>query len=326
VIPLQAWVVGQGGLLGGALRKALERRPGVFSLPPSMRIAWDNESAAREAIAGAVTSFAERARAQGAPYALFWAAGVGVIGSTAAEMAAELQLWSFLLDQVERRLSGHPGVVTLASSAGGVFGGTYDQPLTERSASRPLSEYGRAKLKEELLLAGWAGRNPEVRCLVARISNLYGPGQDLRKPQGFISLLCKHALWRVPLHVYVPLDTIRDFIYAEDAAEIIASATLRVVASVQPAVVLKIIASEQPTSLARVVNTMRAVSGGAPTVLCGHSRLTSMQPGCLTFRSEVLRDLDVGHPTDLVSGIARTYEHCLRLYQQGELRPAASRW
>jgi len=48
--------------------------------------------------------------------------------------------------------------------------------------------------------------------MVGRMSNLYGPGQNLKKVQGLISQMCLRVLTRQPLVLYVPLDTIRDYL------------------------------------------------------------------------------------------------------------------
>jgi UDP-glucose 4-epimerase len=55
--------------------------------------------------------------------------------------------------------------------------------------------------------------------VVGRISNLYGPGQDLSKAQGLISRLAICALTQQPINVFVSLDTLRDYVHVHDAAE-----------------------------------------------------------------------------------------------------------
>jgi UDP-glucose 4-epimerase len=119
---------------------------------------------------------------------------------------------------VDVRRFRRPLNVILASSAGGIYAGAPEVPLTERSPARPLSAYGEAKLRQEQALAHWAEGRPEVSTLVARIANLYGPGQRADKPQGLISQMSRCLIHRRPVHIYVPLDTVRDFVFVEDAA------------------------------------------------------------------------------------------------------------
>ncbi len=63
--------------------------------------------------------------------------------------------------------------------------------------------------------------------LVGRLSNLYGPGQDLAKPQGLISQLCRAQLTRRPLSIYVSLDTRRDYLFVDDAAAMVVAGARR---------------------------------------------------------------------------------------------------
>ena len=84
-----------------------------------------------------------------------------------------------------------------------------------------LVAYGRAKLAMEghaRALAAATG----VRVVLGRLANVYGPGQTLGKPQGLLSQLCLADATRRPLPVYVSLDTIRDYLYAGDAARMVA--------------------------------------------------------------------------------------------------------
>ena len=55
--------------------------------------------------------------------------------------------------------------------------------------------------------------------MIGRFSNLYGPGQNLGKLQGLISRLALSAVTRQPINIFVPLDTIRDYVYVDDAAQ-----------------------------------------------------------------------------------------------------------
>ena len=105
----------------------------------------------------------------------------------------------------------------LASSAGGVYAGASGPPFTEHTEPAPISAYGRAKLRSEEIATEFAVRT-STALLVGRLANLYGPGQNLDKPQGLVSQLCLAQLTRQPLTVYVPLDTMRDYLFVDDAA------------------------------------------------------------------------------------------------------------
>src|SRR5439155_18411404 len=124
---------------------------------------------------------------------------------------------------------------------------------TEHPAPCHLSAYGRAKLRQEERLAAWAAARPGVSTLVGRISNLYGPDQNLSKPQGLIAHLSRCLLHHVPAHVFAPLDTLRDHDYAPDAAAQILRCIDRMARLAPPVRVTKLIASGQTASIGSIL-------------------------------------------------------------------------
>jgi UDP-glucose 4-epimerase len=259
---------------------------------------------------------------------IFWCAGAGVVATPAVEMAAESQTWERFLARLgserARRPRG-PLSVILASSAGGVYGGTGETPLTEASATHPLSPYGEAKLLQEMALARWAQSQPEVSTLVARISNLYGPGQRPDKPQGLISQMSRCLIHHRPLHIYVSLDTVRDFVFVEDAARALERWAARLDREAQHAGrgvhVVKICASERPTTIAGLLGVFRRLGKLQLRVVSGLHPLTGQHPQRLQFRTAVWADEARPDATGLLVGIHRVYQHQLTLAQRGELPP-----
>ena len=122
--------------------------------------------------------------------------------------------WTTIELHFRRRRSGFPRELR-----GRRFGASPDSPLTEDSPCRPISEYGRHKLDMEQRLQAWAAGRNNVSTLMGRISNIYGPRQNLSKPQGIISHFARCLIHQRPIHVYMPLDTIRDYIYIDDCAD-----------------------------------------------------------------------------------------------------------
>ena len=55
------------------------------------------------------------------------------------------------------------------------------------------------KLDQEAEVLRWAQETPAVSCLVARLSNLYGPGQSLAGSTGLIARLSQSLFHRRPL-------------------------------------------------------------------------------------------------------------------------------
>jgi UDP-glucose 4-epimerase len=293
--------VGSSGLLGRAVTKALQTRDiSVHSEP----LDWaDNSAFARQAdkaIAGL---------AESEDWAIYWCAGSGVVGTSAESLADELQRFASFLDLLRNRLSDSTlnssnGVIFFASSAGGVYAGSSSPPFTEHSPTCAVSDYGRTKLAAEDLLLQFA-LTTGVPVFIGRISNLYGPDQRLDKAQGLISQLCRSSLGGPPTRIYVSLDTIRDYIAADDCAGIVIDAPRRAQSEHHGdgAVTLKIVASHQPMTIAAIIGIFRSILKRPPHMMLASSPASSLQVRDLRFRSEVWTDLDQRRLTPISAGI-----------------------
>jgi UDP-glucose 4-epimerase len=324
---LRAWVVGQGGLLGAQLRRALtDQLPAETCWRcPVPQFAWQDSVRLADQLRQAVTAFAETVAREAADWAILWAAGAGVVGTGEEALAGETRTWQMFLQLLGQHLTGRRGLIVLASSAGGVYGNNPEQPLTETSSCAPFSPYGRTKLAQEQALRDWAGNHSEVSFLIARIANLYGLDQKLTKPQGVIAHMSRCLIFNRPIHVYVPLDTIRDYVLADECADHMVRCLLRLEQETrtagQPCGVVKIFASEQEVSLAQIIGAFRTVANRSPKLICANHTAGRQQPRRLQFRSVVWRGLKVPPSTSLPIGIHRLYQHQLALYRQGRLPP-----
>ena len=321
-----AWVVGAGGLLGSHLVRRLSARPDQVALwDGAGRLAWNEPDVLRGQLDRIASRFAD-AVAAGAhrSWALFWTAGAGVVATAAADLDGESAIFEFALQRLrahlERARVSLPGCVFLASSAGGVYGGTVDLPATESSAVMARSPYGALKIRQEQLLERWAAETG-LSCLVGRIANLYGPGQNLRKAQGLISQLARSLVLNRPAHVYVPLDTVRDYLHVDDCARGITEAAAKLADQAiarGPTRLTKIFASEQPVSVAVVLGIFYRLARRRPRIIQATRPEAQLQPRCLAFRSEVWPDIArarIGLPV----GIRETYEDMLDQYRTGAL-------
>ena len=319
------WIVGRGGLLGSHLPWAVDRHvphSRIWQFAP--RFSWTDPPRLAEELDRAVASFAAAACNQGHAWALLWCAGRGNVNSPAAALEPEWWGWTRLLEMLGRHLvEPHrelPGYIFLASSAGGVYGGNHPQLLTEHTQPLPASDYGAHKLRMEEALRNWTNSFSNLSCLIGRISTLYGPGQDLRKPQGVISHLSRCLLYRRPVSIYVPLDTRRDYLFVDDCANQIAASLARLI-SEQPRIALKIFASEQLTSLAQILGIFLRIAKHRSLIVSRQA--AGRQSITLKFRSEIWRDLEGPRKTDLAAGIHLLHEHQLALFQRGLLPPPA---
>lgn len=300
--PTHLWVVGAGGLLGSAVTKAAGQAGGLAVHRTD--VPWQDPDAS----IGALMSTARTLVGHGRALYLAWCAGAGVIGTSQQVLDLELQTFTRFLAEFGDLLAstGAPApLMFLASSAGGVYAGS-DQPLiSETTEARPTSPYGRLKLGQEDAVHRFAERTG-ASVLVGRIANLYGPGQDLSKPQGLISQLCHAQVKRTPLNVYVSLDTARDYIHAADAAAMIIAARHRLAAAPTGTVRTKIIATGTATTLAAVLGILRRTTRRTPPVVLGQSPNAAFQTRNLRFRSAVWPELAAEVTTPLPVGVAET--------------------
>ncbi|MET3806919.1 UDP-glucose 4-epimerase [Nakamurella sp. UYEF19] len=317
------WVIGAGGLLGKALTNTLEHRPGTVLTSP---IAWTTRQARADLVDGldrlaaAVRSLPDRGSSVDgpAPWRIAWSAGAGVTGTTDAILAEEVATLEDFLTEIASRRDLGTGTVFLSSSAGGLHaGGNAGRPYDERDVPVPISAYGRAKLAGERVATDFAAATGH-RMRIGRMSNLYGPGQNLSKGQGLISHLCRGNLTRQPISVYVSLDTIRDYLFVTDCASMVADMLDHDAAHEDHGdqrTVVKILASQQGTTIAALVAVCRQVFKRSPRLVLGSSVNAMLQVKDLRFRSVVWPELDRRTLTTLPAGIAATAAGMLRTAQ-----------
>lgn len=321
-VPALVWVVGAGGLLGSSVWREL----GADGWRFDAELHWADSPRLSRDFGAAVRAFGERLAAEpGRPWTIAWCAGAGVVATSAQALEAETRaLQEFLgLVAADRELSARVGCVSLASSAGGVYAGCFVSPISEATAPQPISPYGHAKLAQEELLTSWAMSQPNVSVLIARFSNLYGPAQRLHKAQGLISHASRCLIHGVALHIYVSLDTIRDYIFVDDAARALVVA-LRRLGHEKRASILKVIASENEISIAGLLGVFRQISRRRLRVIAGLHRLAVLQPRRLQFRSQIWTG-ETHRQVELVEGVSRVYHRQLADFANGRLPPPVLR-
>ncbi len=298
-----AWVLGGGGLLGTALCRALRRNgTGLFS--PAERFCWDDGAGLVAQMTAAVQAFASQVGAAD-QWEIYWAAGVGAMSSSPDALAPETRALALVLRllEAEPRLMAATGAIAFASSAGAIYAGSPDPVITELTSPTPTTDYARAKLSQEDLIGSFVLANDRVSALVARISTIYGPGQAMGKQQGLLTHIARRILRNQPIQIYVPYDTIRDYIAVDDVAAAMVSA-LRIT-SEKPRVVAKIIASEQPTTIAEIISIFKRIARRAPQIVTSASRLSNLYSRRVQFRSIVLPECARATAVSLPVGIAQ---------------------
>lgn len=283
------WVIGAGGLFGQALVRASDN---VFHAP---RIPWGDETAALATLSESLSAFRRQAPED---WSIIWAAGHATTSSSPDQTAAELWLFSAFVEHLKQNTPPGKGVFGLTSSAGGVYAGSSDPPFTSSTIPVPLSAYGRLKLDQERIAQTLS---PELPVVSLRLSNLYGPGQNLSKLQGIISHLALAAITRKPVKIFVPLDTLRDYIYVDDAA-------LRALHWIEKSQqdkrsYVKVIASSQPQTLGRIVTLLNEISRIRIPIAFGFDSSAEHQPGDLRVSPDSDRSISCLPATALPVGV-----------------------
>ncbi len=321
--PTQAppvWVVGGRGLLGAAVVRAAGERAWTARVP------WATPQA--DAVLGeAMDTFLDHVN--GRAWQIAWCAGAGVTSTTQEVLDTEIAVVRAFC----ARLRALPadvrsrGSFFLASSAGGVYAGSPSgPPFDESSVPRALAPYGLAKLATEAVVSELSQAGISV--VIGRIANLYGPGQNLVKAQGLISVICKSLLTGNPIPVYVPMDTLRDYLFADDAGRLTlqaldraagAARTLGESGALRAPVVVKVLCTGQAVSVASIIMEVRRVTRRSPRVILAASSAAAYQARDLRLRSRVWPDLDATPRVGLPVGIATVLAHLRLVQQQGSL-------
>lgn len=290
--------------------RAWRNRATVYE--PLSPLRWTDDAAVRPSIVENLRHFAAASRAY-ERWCIAWCAGVGIVGTTADALASETAILRHVVSTLlTMELAPQRGVFFFASSAGGVYGDAEERPLTETTPVAPISDYGRNKIVQETLVAQLLG-DAGVPVLLGRISNLYGPGQNLAKPQGFISHLLRSVLLRRTLNVYVPLDTRRDYLFAADAAEHVV-ACLDAMRS--PGVVTKIFANGQSATIHQVLAVAGRVTRQRAHVVFQPSAMAKQQPRAHLYASRILTEIPLARRTTLHVGMKAVFDALLAHYQQ----------
>lgn len=158
-----------------------------------------------------------------------------------------------------------------------------------------------------------------ARIVIGRFSNLYGPGQNLRKPQGLISRLCLASLTRQTTNLYVPLETIRDYLYVDDAAQL-TWATMRTARDGDLGdPVLRVLGSGEHATVAQIIDLINRVSHRSLLLSLGVHESGAHQARDLRTQSEYSKEHSRVVRTTLLVGISRVLRRTAMLVQRADI-------
>ena len=151
-----------------------------------------------------------------------------------------------LLDALHRK--GKMRLI-FASSGGTVYGRVTKSPVHEGHFLAPVTAYGASKATTEIYMGLYrAMHGLDVR--IARISNVYGAGQNLASGVGAISIFLQKALKNQQIVIWGNGETIRDYVHIDDVA---ACLTLIALADEMPSAFTFNVGSGIGTSLNQIV-------------------------------------------------------------------------
>ena len=308
------WTIGAGGLIGSAIH-AQAKNPFHASVIP-----WADSEAALRALALNLTDF--KAQSASGPWTIIWAAGAATVASSESETSKETLVIKGFLELLRAEQPLGRGVFFLVSSAGGVFAGAKNPPFDETSKPNPISPYGYAKLANEQLAQEILIYTCQV--VIGRFSNIYGPGQKLTKLQGLISRLALSAVTKVPINIFVPLSTVRDYIYVEDAVAAAhawinaAHAGADTSTRAQSNSAVKLIAAGQGTSIGQLIRITQDVSHRKVPIAMGSHPSSTVQAADLRFTPSIPPG-DTLPATSMPVGVKHVVDSILRQLQQSEV-------
>ncbi|WP_124054150.1 NAD-dependent epimerase/dehydratase family protein [Arcanobacterium ihumii] len=310
-------VVGAGGLLGRALVKSARNQNKKLVI--ARNLPWNNSSQVLEKLNTILSNaFADQRNSAshtpntGIPeslnkaWTLIWCAGAGTTGTTAADLNKETELFHDFIELLHHNFSAQLKDLTFfyASSAGGLYAGSSNPPFTEQTPPAPLAPYGFAKLACENAVSSLT--NDGATVAIGRIANLYGPGQDISKPQGLVSQLCLSYHKGTFNKIFVSLDTLRDYIYTDDAATLIFRFIEAAHHNAPGKKSIKIIGSGYSLSIAELIGVAKAIFKRKLPYLQVVSNQTSVQARDLRLQSTVFLEVDAIELTTFPSGFFRT--------------------
>ncbi len=154
--------------------------------------------------------------------------------------------------------------IVFASSGGAIYGDHPKRPTPLFEQAQPLSPYGVAKQSLEWYL-GHFYQQHGLQYVSLRFSNLFGPRQQVVKPMGegnVISLFLDRILVTgEPITIFGDGSSSRDFLYVDDAVEVILQALN------QPYVGVVNVGTGKATTVQRLYDLLTELHGATHPVI-----------------------------------------------------------
>ena len=299
---MKTLVIGGGGLIGSSLCNAFVREFGHHQ--QTHPVPWEDIEDAVLVLQRNIKDFLAECGEEA--WIIAWCAGRGGFSSTSADLASEHIYLKCIIDELIQSRNTN-GVFFFASSAGAVYTESGSRVFTEKSPTSVSNDYGTHKLRQENVVSQFA-QDSKTKCVIGRLVSIYGPNQNLEKPQGLISRLCLNSKMNVSTDIYVSLETTRNYLFADDAANMIQ----RYISCVSNSVVenelyshVKIFCSHESVSISTVCKALSNVTKKKTLIKTHLPTGLPKYPEHFNIVSTTNPDLGQFCQTTLVSGIGQ---------------------
>lgn len=184
-------------------------------------------------------------------------------------------------------------------SSASVYGVQSVLPIPETALTDPISSHGIHKLTIEKYLQLYRHQHG-LDCKILRISNPYGPGQNIAGRQGFVAITIGKILAGTPITISGDGTIIRDFIYIDDVAK-----ALHLAATTHADETIFNIGSGNGYSLNQIVDLLRALMGKPLPVTYTESRFVDIPKSVLDIENAKTA-LGFSPTIPLTEGLAKT--------------------
>jgi UDP-glucose 4-epimerase len=192
--------------------------------------------------------------------------------------------------------------IIFPSSGGTVYGDSPTGFNKEDDLAIPYSPYGIGKLAIEYYL-GYFKRTHGLDYIVYRLSNPYGPGQNIYGKQGVIPIFLNKILNNEELTIYGNGEMVRDYIYIDDAVNMI-SRTFR--ADTQHNTYN--IGSGKGESVNQIVEILKQTTGQVINTTHVKTPLSYVEKSVLNTE-RFINEFGIGPETTLEAGIKETWNY-----------------
>lgn len=193
--------------------------------------------------------------------------------------------------------------IVYASSGGTIYGEPQQLPISESHPLAPQSAYGQSKLTIENYLSFYARTTP-LEVSILRVSNPYGPRQNVYGSQGLVAVAMGCAMDGRALRIFGKSDGVRDYVYIDDVVDAMLLATKA------PPAVLNI-SSGTGRSVNDVIEAVERASGRRIARRESPERLCDVKVNILD-NARASRMLGWRPQVEFAAGVARYWESLQR--------------